>query len=205
MKRSQDVFFFTLIDLLLQLLFVAVVVWVVDRATPDPCEDNKCIEQKPWKDLVDRNKFSTLTELLDFLTRLSPIRSLDSARKVVDEAGGVDSVRIKARMLDSLLNGVGLPPCRSLTEKGRRRVLEEGRLIAWDDSITVVALRDSLRMIVDPGSQAVGRSFSVAEFPIRFAAARSSTCRHYLEVSERTRFIYARDAIEKVFGRIRVQ
>lgn len=205
MKKSQDVYFFTLIDLLLQLLFVAVVVWVIDSAKPDPCEGAKCIKSKPWQDLAALNGFSTLQELMDYLTRLSPFGGLDSVVRVVKEAGGPDSVRIKSRMLDSLLKGVGLPPCRSLTENGRRRVLEEGRLIAWDDSITVVALRDSLRMIVDPSGRTVGRSFLVKEFPSRFALARSSTCRHYVEVSERTRFIYARDAVEAVFGRIRVR
>ncbi len=198
-------FFFTLIDLLLQLLFVAVVVWVIDRATPDPCKGGKCIEKEPWQVLAARNGFSTLQELMDYLTRLSPIGGLDSLRRIVDAAGGPDSVKLKSKMLDSLLKGVGLPPCRSVPENGRRRIIEEGRLIAWDDSITVVALWDSLRMVVDPEGQTVGRSFPLAQFPVRFGAARPLTCRHYVEVVERTRFIFARDAIEAVFGRIRVR
>ena len=117
MKRSQDVFFFTLIDLLLQLLFVAVVVWVIDRATPDPCKGGKCIEKEPWQVLAARNGFSTLQELMDYLTRLSPIGGLDSLRRIVDAAGGPDSVKLKSKEIyrKSYFYRIPVPPISKRT------------------------------------------------------------------------------------------
>ncbi len=201
MKRSQDVYFFTLIDLLLQLLFVAVVVWVIDRATPEPCADGTCIAKAPIQKLAEKNGFSTITQLMDYLTRLSPLGGADSAIIAVREAGGVDSVRLKTRMLDSLLRGVGLPPCRSIVTEGRRRAVAEGRLIALDDSITVVSMTDA----IGDFSDGVGRSYSLREFVRRFSDVKSSTCLHYVEVLEKTKYIYARDAIGTIFGRIPVR
>ena len=203
MRRTQDVYFFTLIDLLLQLLFVAVIFWTLQEQKsvknvlrPD--------EQEQVKTALSKSGFSTITELTDWLTRMAPV-ARDEAVRAVAEAGGLDSLRDMKRMLDSIRAGTGLSPCIFKVVDGRRVGIAQGRIIATDDSLRVVSMDEQLLNVLGKTSDDVLRGYSLKEFKQQFASLAPGNCRRTVEVQERTDRIFARDAIGRIFSRIPVK
>jgi hypothetical protein len=126
-KRSDDVFFFTLIDFLLQAFFFGLLLYVVARSANVGVEHERAKREKQIEQVKRAAGVSNLTELTDLLTKLAPIRDLQGtadfiaraggAEKVikkvamVDEAGGAASLELKLEKLRKLEEGTGRPPC----------------------------------------------------------------------------------------------
>jgi hypothetical protein len=96
MKRTDDVFFFTLIDFLVQVFFFGLLLYVVGQAAL------KHKQQEAAKTLEDADKhaaiaqasgFSNLTQLLDHLTKLAPVTEWKGVADFFSDAGGFEKVK----------------------------------------------------------------------------------------------------------------
>src|SRR5690348_2694198 len=84
-KRRDDVFFFILIDFLLQILFFGLFLFVVYQAGLKR-------DQEKLKEAVDAAGVSDITELTDDLTRLAPLK-LRELNDLIKQLGGPDEVK----------------------------------------------------------------------------------------------------------------
>ena len=86
MRRGDDVFFFTLIDFLLQVFFFGLVLYVVSQAfAPKPLDPK---EDKARKDLIEKANVSNLAELTDMLSKLVPMDKLRGTAEYISRNGG---------------------------------------------------------------------------------------------------------------------
>jgi hypothetical protein len=122
MRQTEHVLYITLIDFLLQLLFLGMVVSVIYAIAQR--EDADRLDPKQAKDAIDRMEsikrltgISDLTVLTDELTRLGPLqpaakRALlgKEMEKDVAEAGGPESAR-KILSEQNTKRGQGKPSC----------------------------------------------------------------------------------------------
>ncbi|MFC5460179.1 hypothetical protein [Massilia niabensis] len=88
MKRNNDVYFITLIDLLVQIIFLALLLYVVGKAG----EDKQLAAQRSATEKVERalkaSGVSNITELTDELTKLGPIKEMKGTADFISRAGG---------------------------------------------------------------------------------------------------------------------
>lgn len=126
MRQSEHVLYITLIDFLLQLLFLGMVISVMYAMSQqedlpvavDPAVAKDAIEA--MEKVKSLTGVSNITQLTDELTRLGPLQpanknveSWKNIAETVKSVGGVDSAK---RILDKQA-GQGLPSC--LPNKGR--------------------------------------------------------------------------------------
>ncbi len=105
MRQTEHILYITLIDFLLQILFLGMVVGVIYAATKDPkVEDPKAQQAKSAQEtLLNIKKLtgvSNITELTDLLTRLGPLQQankkvvdFDNISSDVDKVGGLNSAK----------------------------------------------------------------------------------------------------------------
>ena len=226
MKRSDDVFFFTLIDFLVQALFFGLLLFVLGQAAQQ--ESAKALEasNQVTKDkearlekVAQASGFSNLTELLDYLTKLAPVTEfkgiadflsssggIGKAREavtVVQAAGGPDKFKASMDKLRKYEEGTGKPPClyEVVGDKKVAKIL--ATVIADESIIRFEASNPSL----EEALKLVGRSFDsvkflpLAEFSKTFAplVQKKADCRYTLKFIETTRFVDARDAARFAF------
>lgn len=207
MKKSDDVFLLTLVDLLLQLLFLGLVLFAVNTASgAAPAINSETAER--LQSVADSTGFSSVTELTDLLTRMAPA----SVRDFLDGAGKSDGRWISraefdstiVAVADSIKRGSGLPPCIAQLVNGRAIPTPIARVVAWDDSISVTPIGDSLVQILrrNGGEQIPSSAIPLSEFRRRFVKLSRSDCRYHAIWDERTDLVYARDTVNLVFYRV---
>ncbi len=206
MKRSDDVFFFTLIDFLIQVFFFGLLLFVVNQAASAKKEPQRGQEAQIVNDLMREAGVSNITELQDYLGKLAPLKNLQGtadfinrfggiekakeAMVLVDAAGGVEQVKVKVKKYDE---AYGLPPCLKDEINGRTvpRILAVLRV--EDTAIEILrASPDFAALLADAGVNPAGSSrMTLDEFKSRFAPlkARSPSCAHFVEVKVATQFI----------------
>ena len=203
MKKSNDVFLLTLVDLLLQLLFLGLVLYAVNAArsasgAAQIAQAVKHAKEVARLDSVSQAKgFSTITELTDWLTRLVPADA-ERLTAVADKVGGVDSVET---LVNKALLGSGPTPCIALP--GTRIGVPIARIVLWDDSVLVRSIGDSLsRVMRDLGAGTIpAGATSLSDFRRTFGKLRRLDCRYHALRDERTNLVYARDTVAVVFER----
>lgn len=88
MKRNNDVYFITLIDLLVQIIFLSLLLYVVGKAG----EERQLAAQRSAAEKVERalkaSGVSNITELTDELTKLGPIKEMKGTADFISRAGG---------------------------------------------------------------------------------------------------------------------
>ena len=72
MKRSEAVFFFTLVDFLIQIAFFALVLYAVVQIQDAKRTEKEAEAARASKDVAHWTGFSTLSELSDYLSKLAP-------------------------------------------------------------------------------------------------------------------------------------
>lgn len=216
MRRTDDVFFFTLIDFLVQVFFFGLLLFVVMHAEEaSDIEANKAREDQVSQ-VTRWTGFSRLTELTDFLSRLAPPenfrgwadfmsrtkdpRRAEEANKLVAEAGGVDEVRTKLKKYEE---AYGLPPCVSDEREGKR-VPRAVAMIRLDDthleirrgSPDLEGLLEQLGTTLDEV-----RRLPLADFRRQFVRLRQlhPECRYFVDVEVRTQFLAPMDALQSAF------
>lgn len=98
MKRNNDVFFLTLIDFLLQVLFFGLVIFALMHALTKKQDSDRVKESEQVKQLVKAAGVSNLTELTDELTKLAPISELKGTSDYLQKLGSVENAQKLADM-----------------------------------------------------------------------------------------------------------
>ena len=229
MKQTDDVFFFTLIDFLIQIFFFGLLLYVFSQASQMSKEKLEQEEARHYEQQMKAAGFTNLTQLMDYLTKLTPATELKGvadffsqaggygkvkeAVAVVQKAGGVDKVAPAVALIKNaggpekvkegveLLRkaGLGKPSCNN--ENGRPKAM--ATVLAGDSSIRFEEITPELEIAL----QLIGRNFdevkelSLAEFRKTFEplAAKQPDCRYTLRFLEATRFVDARDAARFIF------
>ena len=216
MKRNDTVFFFVLVDFFLQLSFLGVIFFAMDRPLILAVSDTRLPDQekvRQFDSLTTRTGISDLVELTDQLTRLIPADSsrggalisiIASLRRLTSDAGGVDSVIGAMARLRKLEAGSGKPPCR-YTFAGAKRVsisvagatLTDSAVVFQPPSAQFTSLLDSIGVSVRQN-----RSYSLSEFQSVFAGLRRlhPECLFRLDVRIETNLLAPVDAAWSAFS-----
>ncbi|AKU11320.1 hypothetical protein AzCIB_1418 [Azoarcus sp. CIB] len=219
MKRADDVFFFTLIDFLVQVFFFGMLIYVVAQANQREAEEQRGVEKQQVEELKKAAGVSNLTELTDLLTRLAPITELKgfadfmakwggiekatSAQKAVADAGGVEKVQERLEKLRKLEEGSGKPPCLYDVVDGKKVVTKVATVVATDSTIRFTENTPQLAQVL----HILGHNFdsvrelSLADFRKAFSpiTALKPDCRYTVTFNEATRYVDARDAVSSAF------
>jgi hypothetical protein len=209
MKRDDAVFFFTFIDLLVQIVFFGLLLYALSEAAAS----------KQARELRAVTGTSDLTELTDELTRLVPpneakllietLRTLPAAdaikraMDIVQEFGGPAKLREALEKLRRAEEGSGKPPCLFDMVNGKRVPRHIATVVASDAEIRFESVTDDLSEVL----RIVGRSvdsvqrLSLEDFKTTFRPVtnRKPECRYWLRFIETTRFVDARDAAYAAF------
>lgn len=98
MKKNNDVFFLTLIDFLLQVLFFGLVIFALMNALTQKKESEKVADDERFRQLVKAAGVSNITELTDELTKLAPINELKGTSDYLQKLGSVEGAQKIADM-----------------------------------------------------------------------------------------------------------
>jgi len=217
MKRGDDVFFFTLIDFLLQVFFFGLLLFVVLQAKSK--DDGAALqrEEAAKERLLKGVGVSSLTELTDLLTRLAPLEELRgtsefmarnggaskaiSAVEVIKTAGGTENVDKLAQQLkianarvSELEGGWGKASCLpNVTTNGKVQPKSIARVVVDDDVITLEEPTPEMLELLARH----GLTFSAVEklTPPQFRTAFSPVvskqpeCRYFLNAVTRTKYL----------------
>ena len=219
MKRSDDVFFFTLIDFLLQVFFFGLLLYVFAQHIEKSKATGRQTQEQEIEKLKKATGVSNLTELTDMLTNLAPLDQLRgtsdfltrtaglknaaSAFDAVEDAGGVDALAAKLDKLRRLEDGTGKPPCLFSMVNDKKVVKYLAIVTATDTHITFDSetpeLTEVLRLLDHRFSSIQG--LTLAEFRRAFSglAAKRPECRYTLRFREQTQLVHARDAARFAF------
>lgn len=89
MKRNNDVYFVTLIDLLIQIVFLGLLLYVVSKAAESTKEAQQQSDRLSVERLLKATGVSNLTELTDELSKLAPVKELKGTADFIKRAGGL--------------------------------------------------------------------------------------------------------------------
>lgn len=93
MKKNNDVFFLTLIDFLLQVLFFTLVIFALMSALTQKQKSEKATEDERVKQLLKATGVSNITELTDELTKLAPISELKGTSDFLQKLGSAENAQ----------------------------------------------------------------------------------------------------------------
>ncbi|NII58336.1 hypothetical protein [Sphingomonas aerolata] len=214
--RSDSIFLLTLVDFLIQVIFFGLFIFVVyqtvvqrDRRRYDPAAVDRAVETAG---------VSNLTELVDELSKLAPVRlkgfnatlgneaneaQVRRAAEAIKEAGGASGVSNAMQRLAKLERGSGLPACIDETVDGSRRVVPLATATGTGSSIVFDAPTPQLDTLLDDIGLGFGsvKSLSLRDFPRVFqrVLTKHPNCRYTIVLRETTRMVNARDAAGQIF------
>lgn len=214
MKRSDDVFFFTLIDFLIQVFFFGLVLFVLNQSVQAAKDEAQKADAENVKKLLVAAGVSSLTELTDELTNLAPLKELkgmsdfishnggltqvNQVNELVRSAGGVQGVKSNLDRLKKLEDGMGKPPCLYDVVGDKKIVKSLATVFATDTSIAFQDESAELTAVLGLLNLRFSniRELPLEEFRKAFAALaqRKPECRYTLRFIEKTRLVDARDA-----------
>lgn len=99
MKRNNDVYFITLIDLLVQILFLGLLLFVIAKAGQEKEQADQQSTRQAMERLLNAAGVSNIAELTDELTKLAPITELKGTAEFISRAGGADAAN---KLIDSV-------------------------------------------------------------------------------------------------------
>lgn len=204
MRQSEHVLYITLVDFLLQLLFLGMVISVIYSSTqPDP------EETQSNKSFIEQVKKSTgisdLTILTDLLTRLGPLNQASAKVEIgrdledaVKKVGGKDEA-LKLLNAAATKKGQGLPPCLA---KGEKLVTFHAYSDRIEIQTPITPEMSSLLKYLETSIESVSR-LSLAEFARVFAPVyarnQKEQCIYNVVVNEHVYDTRPRDVIRKTF------
>jgi len=213
MRRTDDVFFFTLIDFLLQIAFFGVLLFVFQQTASRVEQSRRAAEEAKKNELLAGAGVSDLTELTDMLTRMAPLDQLRGTSDFIATNGGVDKVKAAAnaaseaggidKFVDmakqvklmtariSQLEGYGKPSCLPyVSVSGHPQPKTIAKVQVEDNVITMTDPTPEMQTLLT----GLGTSYdhvqrlSLAEFKATFApvVAKQPDCRYFLSLSRKT-------------------
>jgi hypothetical protein len=215
-QRSDSVFLLTLVDFLVQIIFFGLFVFVVYQAMLQ--RDRKRYDPAAIDRAVEAAGVSDLTELVDELSKLAPIRlkgfnatlgnesdeaQVRRAAEAIKEAGGAAGVSDAMQRLAQLERGSGLPACLDETVGGVRRAVTLATATGTGSSIVFDGPTPQLTQLLGEVGLDFGavRSLGLREFPRVFQVVltKHPNCRYTIMLRETTRMVGARDAAGQIF------
>lgn len=215
-QRSDSVFLLTLVDFLVQVIFFGLFVFVVHQAILQ--RDRRHYDPAVVDRAVETAGVSDLTELVDELSKLAPVRlkgfnatlgnESDEAQvrrvaEAIREAGGAAGVSDAMQRLAKLERGSGLPACLDETVGGVRRAVTLATATGTGSSIVFDAPTPQFTRLLDEIGLDFGsvRSLGLREFPrvFRRVLTKHPKCRYTIVLREKTRMVNARDAAGQIF------
>lgn len=226
MRRSDDVFFFTLIDFLLQVFFFGLLLFVVGQSLKTEEDATRTREEKQLDQIFKATGVSNITELTDTLQKMAPLdklrgtsdfiarqggqKAVEEAVETVNKAGGVEKVsglqdQVTA-MTDriSKLEGWGKVSCiPNITVNGKVQPKSVATAIVTDDGVTLEnPMPEMTTLLRSLGLEFNSvRQLSLASFKSTFApiVAKQPECRYFLSVVTQTRYLEPMRAVWSVF------
>lgn len=220
MRHSDDVFFFTLIDFLLQVFFFGLLLYVVTQAfAPKPLSPK---EEKARQELLAKAKVSNLAELTDLLSKMVPLdnlrgtadyisrnggfANLKDSHDATQAAGGVEKVRGQQEELEGLkgeMRAWGTPSCIYENADGRVKPRSIARVRVSDDRIELSEPTEEMQKILSQlGLEFTAvKSLSHEAFRQIFKplVAQRPNCRYFLEVLVRPTLLSSMNVVWSAF------
>lgn len=229
MRRSDDVFFFTLIDFLLQVFFFGLLLFVVGQAVQQNEKADRHLEEQAREQLFKATGVSNIAELSDLLTKMAPLDELRGTSDFIARNGGSEGVKAavaaasaaggvqKVSELQSQvavmseriakLEGWGKVSCvPNITVNGKLQPKSIATVTVTDEAV----IMDSPTPEMDTLLSSMGLEFStvkqlsLASFRSTFApvVVKQPECRYFLKVVTRTRYL---DPMRAVWSAFRTQ
>jgi len=214
--RSDSIFLLTLVDFLIQVIFFGLFIFVVYQTVLQ--RDSHRYDPAAVDRAVETAGVSNLTELVDELSKLAPVRlkgfnatlgdkaneaQVRRAAEAIKEAGGASGVSNAMQRLAKLERGSGLPACIDETVDGSRRVVPLATATGTGSSIVFDAPTPQLDTLLDDIGLGFGsvKSLSLRDFPRVFqrVLTKHPNCRYTIVLRETTRMVNARDAAGQIF------
>lgn len=226
MRQSDDVFFFTLIDFLLQVFFFGLLIFVAGKALESEKDQSREARDKQVEAMVKATGVSSIAELSDLLTKLVPLdklrgtadfiarhggeKKIEEALKVVQAAGGVERLgelrSENAALAERVakLEGWGKVSCLpNVMVNGKLQPKTIGTVVVSDDTITLQdPTPDMLALLRTHGLEFDSvRRLSLPAFRETFAivASKQPECRYFLTVRRETRYYEPMQAVWTAF------
>ncbi len=213
-RGTDDVFLFTLVDLLVQICFFGLVAFVGYQAIQSVAADASKAKLEQERAALKAAGVSSLTELTDELSRLAPMKELKgfseyynkggkiesamAAAEVVSNEGGVDKLKNRLEKLRKLEEGFGKPPCLFDQKDGKRIDRAVATVVATDTHIEFIRTTPEFEQMLAlvGGTYAAVKYQTLNEFSRAFSSLREKRpdCLYLLEFYEKTRYVEARDA-----------
>jgi hypothetical protein len=229
MRRSDDVFFFTLIDFLLQVFFFGLLLFVVAQTLSSEDEANREKETVERDKLLKATGVSSLTELTDMLTKMVPLdkmrgdsefiarnggqEAVAEAVKAANAAGGAQKVAEMQGQVEAMskrlaqLEGWGKVSCiPNIVVNGKLQPKSIATVVVADEGITLQNLQPEMDQLLRRHGLEFSavQQLSMSEFRRTFApvVAQQPECRYFLSVVTRTRYL---DPMRAVWSAFRTQ
>jgi hypothetical protein len=226
MRRSDDVFFFTLIDFLLQVFFFGLLMFVVGQMLEHRKDVDRAKEEVAKRKVLELTRVSNLTELTDFLSKLVPLDHLRGTKEFIDRnggpqqvkaaidavraAGGVEKVKDLQQQVDGLthqvaqLEGWGKVSCIPNVRVGDKyQPKTVARVVVYDDRIVLEDPSPEMKSVL----ASLGLEFSAVQqlspsgFRATFAplVAKHPECRYFLSRVVHTKYLDPMNAVWSAF------
>ena len=208
MKQSEHVLYITLIDFLLQLLFLGLVVGVVYAFAQDEADKFDPIKGKEAQEQIEKIRKATgisdITKLTDEFTRLGPLQPVIRNASIgkamtpdVDSVGGVDkALEILQKYVKVM--GSGKPSCLPNSE-----ILADFK--AYKDHIEISRTTDQLKKLLVKlkleESEVASLSLSSFNSTFKPVAAAYPDCIYIVKIFEFSHDTRPRDAFSPMFRR----
>ncbi len=216
MRRSDDVFFFTLIDFLLQVFFFGLLLFVVGQTLQSAEKGERDVEEQKKAHLLKAFGVSNITELTDALTKMAPLDKLRGTADYIARNGGVEPIRAAvdaaraaggsakvstlngqvAALTERLakLEGWGKVSCiPNITVNGTVRPKSIATVVVSDDGVVLQEPTQEMHTLLNSlGLQFDGvKSLSLGAFRSTFApiVTKQPECRYFLDVVTHTRYL----------------
>jgi len=227
MRRNDDVFFFTLIDFLLQVLFFGLLLFVVWQVQQHEKKATALAEVEATQKLLVGTGLSSITELTDYLTKMVPLDQLrgtsdfiarnggpgvvKGAMAAASAAGGIDKVSTLAgqvKMLSSRVNelegGWGKASCLpNVVVNGRLQPKSIARVVVEDAHVTIEEpTPEMLELLRRHGLNFDDvQKLSLASFRQTFApvVVKQPECRYFMSAVTRTQYLEPMRAVWSAF------
>ena len=227
MKRNDDVFFLTLVDFLLQVFFFGLLFFAFMQAVNKKKDDERAREEASQQALFKSAGVSSISELLDWLTKLAPLDQLRGTKDFIEKQGGIEQVKqavaaasaaggasqvaamstqiglLQKRI--SQLEGYGKPSCLPMVSvNGQAQPQAIARVTVEDGFITMSESSPELLTVLGGLNLQLSQvqRLSLAEFRAKFAPliVQKPECRYFLRMTRNTQLY---DPVQTVWSAFR--
>lgn len=230
MKRGDDVFFFTLIDFLLQVFFFGLLLFVAWQFQQQSTQGARERDEAARKRLLDAAGVSSIAELTDLLTKMVPLDQLrgtsdfmarnggmDKAKaaiEAVNAAGGAEKVaqyerqmKVLNARISELEGGWGKASCLpNITVNGRTQPKSVARVVVEDNLIALEEPTSEFLALLASHSLEFDKVQRLAPSAFRATFAplvtKQPECRYFLSVTTKTQYL---DPMRAVWSAFRTQ